>query len=182
MRKKYLLFYLKHYYWSLVSTSKQFNTRSVSPRDDYDKEVKQAKELQRRRHTTTPRRPRRPDIEVYHPRRRRKIYVTHRKTAGDEWTSNKTKNVNVLIIQMGQNQGLEWKLKSGMRVGQAQRLRLMGPSCFGLTIRRIPVPSHRSLCIRLIHQLFSDFPECCVCPTLILFGINFQMFFLSKGR
>uniref|UniRef100_A0AAQ6IIW9 Uncharacterized protein n=1 Tax=Anabas testudineus TaxID=64144 RepID=A0AAQ6IIW9_ANATE len=38
--------------------------------DDYDKEVKQAKELQRRRHTTTPRRPRRPDIQVYHPRRR----------------------------------------------------------------------------------------------------------------
>uniref|UniRef100_A0A3B4Y1M9 Chromosome 2 open reading frame 68 n=1 Tax=Seriola lalandi dorsalis TaxID=1841481 RepID=A0A3B4Y1M9_SERLL len=35
--------------------------------DDYDKEVKQAKELQRRRHTTTPRRPRRPDIQVYHP-------------------------------------------------------------------------------------------------------------------
>ncbi|XP_027890774.1 UPF0561 protein C2orf68 homolog isoform X2 [Xiphophorus couchianus] len=40
-------------------------------RDDYDKEVKQAKELQRRRHTTTPRRPRRPDIQVYHPRQRR---------------------------------------------------------------------------------------------------------------
>ncbi|XP_040011414.1 UPF0561 protein C2orf68 homolog isoform X3 [Xiphias gladius] len=39
-------------------------------KDDYDKEVKQAKELQRRRHTTTPRRPRRPDIQVYHPRRR----------------------------------------------------------------------------------------------------------------
>ncbi|KAM9394254.1 UPF0561 protein C2orf68 homolog [Pholidichthys leucotaenia] len=39
-------------------------------RDDYDKEVKQAKELQRRRHTTTPRRPRRPDIQVYHPQRR----------------------------------------------------------------------------------------------------------------
>ncbi|KAJ0067728.1 hypothetical protein NL108_010028, partial [Boleophthalmus pectinirostris] len=38
--------------------------------DDYDKEVKQAKELQRRRHTTVPRRPRRPDIQVYHPKRR----------------------------------------------------------------------------------------------------------------
>uniref|UniRef100_A0A3Q3XI35 Uncharacterized protein n=1 Tax=Mola mola TaxID=94237 RepID=A0A3Q3XI35_MOLML len=38
--------------------------------DDYDKEVKQAKESQRWRHTTTPRRPRRPDIQVYHPRRR----------------------------------------------------------------------------------------------------------------
>lgn len=45
-------------------------------RDDYDKEVKQAKELQRRRHTTTPRRPRRPDIPVYNPRQRRKIDVT----------------------------------------------------------------------------------------------------------
>lgn len=47
----------------------------VSWRDDYDKEVKQAKELQRRRHTTTPRRPRRPDIQVYHPRRRRAFGV-----------------------------------------------------------------------------------------------------------
>ncbi|TNM89626.1 UPF0561 protein C2orf68 homolog [Takifugu flavidus] len=42
--------------------------RNQIARDDYDKEVKQAKELQRRRHTTTPRRPRRPDIQVYHPR------------------------------------------------------------------------------------------------------------------
>lgn len=41
-------------------------------RDDYDKEVKQAKELQRKRHTTTPRRPRRPDLQVYNPRCRRK--------------------------------------------------------------------------------------------------------------
>ncbi|XP_051278771.1 UPF0561 protein C2orf68 homolog [Dicentrarchus labrax] len=44
--------------------------RNQIARDDYDKEVKQAKELQRRRHTTTPRKPRRPDIQVYHPRRR----------------------------------------------------------------------------------------------------------------
>ena len=44
-------------------------------RDDYDKKVKEAKELQLRRHTTTPRRPRRPDIQVYHPRRRRKIQL-----------------------------------------------------------------------------------------------------------
>ncbi|XP_054629554.1 UPF0561 protein C2orf68 homolog [Dunckerocampus dactyliophorus] len=44
--------------------------RNQIARDDYDKEVKLAKELQRRRHTTTPRRPRRPDIQVYHPRRR----------------------------------------------------------------------------------------------------------------
>ncbi|XP_068594823.1 UPF0561 protein C2orf68 homolog [Brachionichthys hirsutus] len=44
--------------------------RNQIARDHYDKEVKQAKELQRRRHTTTPRRPRRPDIQVYHPRQR----------------------------------------------------------------------------------------------------------------
>lgn len=44
--------------------------RNQIARDDYDKEVKQAKELQRRRHTTIPRRPRRPDIQVYHPKRR----------------------------------------------------------------------------------------------------------------
>ncbi|XP_008333691.1 UPF0561 protein C2orf68 homolog [Cynoglossus semilaevis] len=44
--------------------------RNQIARDDYDKEVKQAKELQRRRHTTVPRRPRRPDIQVYHPRQR----------------------------------------------------------------------------------------------------------------
>lgn len=44
--------------------------RNQIARDDYDKEVKQAKELQRRRHTTVPRRPRRPDIQVYHPKQR----------------------------------------------------------------------------------------------------------------
>lgn len=44
--------------------------RNQIARNDYDKEVKQAKELQRKRHTTTPRRPRRPDIQVYNPRRR----------------------------------------------------------------------------------------------------------------
>ncbi|KTG44746.1 hypothetical protein cypCar_00022819 [Cyprinus carpio] len=44
--------------------------RNQIARDDYDREVKQAKEKQRRRHTTTPRRPRRPDRQVYHPRLR----------------------------------------------------------------------------------------------------------------
>ncbi|MBN3296971.1 CB068 protein, partial [Amia calva] len=44
--------------------------RNQIARDDYDKEVKQAKERQKRRHTNTPSRPRRPDIQVYHPRRR----------------------------------------------------------------------------------------------------------------
>ncbi|XP_056314806.1 UPF0561 protein C2orf68 homolog [Danio aesculapii] len=42
--------------------------RNQIARDDYDREVKQAKEKQRRRHTNTPRRPRRPDRQVYHPR------------------------------------------------------------------------------------------------------------------
>ncbi|XP_051548322.1 UPF0561 protein C2orf68 homolog [Myxocyprinus asiaticus] len=44
--------------------------RNQIARDDYDKEVKQAKEKQRCRHTTTPRHPRRPDRQVYHPRNR----------------------------------------------------------------------------------------------------------------
>ncbi|XP_072289205.1 UPF0561 protein C2orf68 homolog [Eucyclogobius newberryi] len=44
--------------------------RNQIARDDYDKEVKQAKELQRRRQATGPRRPRRPDIQVYHPKPR----------------------------------------------------------------------------------------------------------------
>ncbi|XP_069038391.1 UPF0561 protein C2orf68 homolog [Lepisosteus oculatus] len=44
--------------------------RNQIARDDYDKEVKQAKEKQKRRHSNTPSRPRRPDIQVYHPRRR----------------------------------------------------------------------------------------------------------------
>nr|XP_046201238.1 UPF0561 protein C2orf68 homolog [Oncorhynchus gorbuscha] len=43
--------------------------RNQIARDDYDKQVKQANERQRARLTTTPRRPRRPDIQVYHPRR-----------------------------------------------------------------------------------------------------------------
>ena len=38
-------------------------------RDSYDKEVKNAKELQRKV-AAPPRRPRRPDIAVYNPRRR----------------------------------------------------------------------------------------------------------------
>ncbi|KAK2845778.1 hypothetical protein Q7C36_010632 [Tachysurus vachellii] len=44
--------------------------RNQIARDDYDREVKQAKEQQKRRHTAAPRRPRRPDREVYHPRHR----------------------------------------------------------------------------------------------------------------
>ncbi|GCB81808.1 hypothetical protein scyTo_0022235, partial [Scyliorhinus torazame] len=39
-------------------------------RDDYDKEVRQAKEKQKKRQTPAPVRPRRPDLQMYHPRRR----------------------------------------------------------------------------------------------------------------
>ncbi|XP_063167547.1 UPF0561 protein C2orf68 homolog [Candoia aspera] len=44
--------------------------RNQIARDDYDREVKQAKEKLRRRHTPAPPRPRRPDQQVYHPCRR----------------------------------------------------------------------------------------------------------------
>uniref|UniRef100_A0A6Q2Z109 Uncharacterized protein n=1 Tax=Esox lucius TaxID=8010 RepID=A0A6Q2Z109_ESOLU len=52
-----------------VATSPVLGRTANFHRDDYDKQVKQASERQRARHTTTPRRPRRPDIQVYHPRR-----------------------------------------------------------------------------------------------------------------
>uniref|UniRef100_A0A803TXH3 Chromosome 2 open reading frame 68 n=1 Tax=Anolis carolinensis TaxID=28377 RepID=A0A803TXH3_ANOCA len=39
-------------------------------RDDYDREVKQAKEKVKKRHTPAPARPRKPDQPVYHPCRR----------------------------------------------------------------------------------------------------------------
>ncbi|XP_062911405.1 UPF0561 protein C2orf68 homolog [Mobula hypostoma] len=44
--------------------------RNQIARDDYDKEVRQAKERQRKRQTPAPVRPRKPDLQVYHPRRR----------------------------------------------------------------------------------------------------------------
>ncbi|KAM6179753.1 UPF0561 protein C2orf68 homolog [Erethizon dorsatum] len=45
--------------------------RNQIARDDYDKKVKQAaKEKTRRRHTPAPTRPRKPDLQVYLPRRR----------------------------------------------------------------------------------------------------------------
>nr|XP_008514169.1 PREDICTED: UPF0561 protein C2orf68 homolog [Equus przewalskii] len=47
------------------------DSRSAPRRDDYDKKVKQAaKEKARRRHTPAPTRPRKPDLQVYLPRRR----------------------------------------------------------------------------------------------------------------
>ncbi|XP_028313412.1 UPF0561 protein C2orf68 homolog [Gouania willdenowi] len=60
--------------------------RNQKARDDYDREVKQAKEQKKKRHTTTPRRPRRPDIQVYHPQRR-----PHGSEAGadtEEWNES----------------------------------------------------------------------------------------------
>ncbi|KAA0716572.1 UPF0561 protein C2orf68 -like protein [Triplophysa tibetana] len=42
--------------------------RNQIARDDYDREVKQAKEKQRQRPTTIPRHPKRPDKQVYHLR------------------------------------------------------------------------------------------------------------------
>uniref|UniRef100_A0A8D0DS28 Chromosome 2 open reading frame 68 n=1 Tax=Salvator merianae TaxID=96440 RepID=A0A8D0DS28_SALMN len=40
--------------------------RNQIARDDYDREVKQAKEKMKRRHTPAPARPRKPDQQVYH--------------------------------------------------------------------------------------------------------------------
>ncbi|XP_062817209.1 UPF0561 protein C2orf68 homolog [Anolis carolinensis] len=44
--------------------------RNQVARDDYDREVKQAKEKVKKRHTPAPARPRKPDQPVYHPCRR----------------------------------------------------------------------------------------------------------------
>ncbi|KAM9313477.1 UPF0561 protein C2orf68 homolog [Gastrophryne carolinensis] len=48
--------------------------RNQKARDDYDKEVKQAKEKQRKRYTPRPSRPKKPDLEVYHPRQRERSH------------------------------------------------------------------------------------------------------------
>lgn len=50
--------------------------RNQIARDDYDKEVKQAKEKQRKRYTPGPSRPRKPDLQVYHPRPRERPTCT----------------------------------------------------------------------------------------------------------
>ncbi|KAM4677580.1 UPF0561 protein C2orf68 homolog isoform 2-T2 [Discoglossus pictus] len=44
--------------------------RNQKARDDYDREVKQAKEKQKKRYTTGVPRPKKPDLQVYHPRRK----------------------------------------------------------------------------------------------------------------
>lgn len=59
--------------------------RNQIARDDYDKEVKQAKEQQRRRHTTVPRRPRRPDLQVYHPKRSNGSKAATGAEAEEDW-------------------------------------------------------------------------------------------------
>ncbi|XP_075063400.1 UPF0561 protein C2orf68 homolog [Mixophyes fleayi] len=48
--------------------------RNQRARDDYDKEVKQAKEKQRKRFTPGPSRPKKPDLQVYHPRQRERVH------------------------------------------------------------------------------------------------------------
>lgn len=137
-------------------------------RDDYDKEVKQAKELQRRRHTTTPRRPRRPDMQVYHPRRRRKTDVLSLDFCADcAPISGKIMCVCVcaLIVQMVQSQGPVLMLKK-TRVDQAQRLTPVGLNSFGLNMKQILVPLHPSLCTRLMpisfYGVFSSLVISCV--------------------
>uniref|UniRef100_A0ACB8EYT8 Uncharacterized protein n=1 Tax=Sphaerodactylus townsendi TaxID=933632 RepID=A0ACB8EYT8_9SAUR len=50
--------------------------RNQIARDDYDKEMKQAKEKVKKRHTPAPARPKKPDQQVYHPRQRSRADVT----------------------------------------------------------------------------------------------------------
>ncbi|XP_054853226.1 UPF0561 protein C2orf68 homolog [Eublepharis macularius] len=50
--------------------------RNQIARDDYDKEMKQAKEKVKKRHTPAPARPRKPDQQVYHPRQRSRAEIT----------------------------------------------------------------------------------------------------------
>lgn len=144
-----------------VNISIHYNNCSASSRDDYDKEVKQAKQLQRRRHTTTPRRPRRPDIQVYHPRRRRKTDVSLLISPQDKTSTIQTEEYMhvFFLFQMDQNQELVLRLKSGTKVVQAQRLRPMGWNFSGLTIRRTLVPLHHFLCTRLA-LYFKHFMSC----------------------
>ncbi|OCT86609.1 hypothetical protein XELAEV_18020291mg [Xenopus laevis] len=44
--------------------------RNQIARDDYDREVRQAKEKQKKRYTPGSTRPKKPDLEMYHPRQR----------------------------------------------------------------------------------------------------------------
>ncbi|XP_062995339.1 UPF0561 protein C2orf68 homolog [Elgaria multicarinata webbii] len=50
--------------------------RNQIARDDYDREMKQAKEKVKKRHTPAPARPRKPDQQVYHPSWRSKAETT----------------------------------------------------------------------------------------------------------
>uniref|UniRef100_A0A6J0SHE2 UPF0561 protein C2orf68 homolog isoform X2 n=1 Tax=Pogona vitticeps TaxID=103695 RepID=A0A6J0SHE2_9SAUR len=56
----------------LVCEWKPGPSPAAPPRDDYDREMKQAKEKVKKRHTPAPARPRKPDQQVYHPCRRSK--------------------------------------------------------------------------------------------------------------
>ncbi|KAG8440972.1 hypothetical protein GDO86_006637 [Hymenochirus boettgeri] len=48
--------------------------RNQIARDDYDREVKQAKQKQKKRYTPGPARPKKPDLQVYHPRQRGGVF------------------------------------------------------------------------------------------------------------
>ncbi|NP_001090032.1 UPF0561 protein C2orf68 homolog [Xenopus laevis] len=62
--------------------------RNQLARDDYDREVKQAKEKQKKRYTPGPTRQKKPDLQVYHPRQREKAHTTE--TLKDEPNDNGT--------------------------------------------------------------------------------------------
>ncbi|KAF3695776.1 UPF0561 protein C2orf68 -like protein [Channa argus] len=125
--------------------------RNQIARDDYDKEVKQAKELQRRRHTTTPRRPRRPDIQVYHPRQR---YGSEpgAGTEAEEWnesgSSTETEAHGTELFW------LDYQAESG-------------------TITSFLVHKVNAYVCCLMFQNF-----CVLGSTLVLFGLNCLVFFL----
>ncbi|XP_053257466.1 UPF0561 protein C2orf68 homolog isoform X1 [Podarcis raffonei] len=55
---------------SKVSYEKTVLSSHFLSRDDYDKEMKEAKEKVKKRHTPAPARPKKPDQQVYHPCRR----------------------------------------------------------------------------------------------------------------
>lgn len=63
----------------------------------------------------------------------------------------KTIKMYVIIHQTDQSQGPVPKLRSRMRVDQAQRQNLREQNYFGLTIRPILVPLRPSLCTRYIY-------------------------------
>lgn len=62
----------------------------------------------------------------------------------------------VVIFQMDPSQGAVLRLKSGMRVGQAQTRRPMELNYSGSTIRQTLATLPPSLCTRLMHISSTD--------------------------